>query len=520
MGLASREELVNRQRTLAAFGELVLRGGEDLQKILTEGCCLIAQALGTEFAKILEIERGRNTALVLAGVGWAPGIVGHTRIQLNERSSESYALAIGEPVVTQDIATETRFVFPTFMKDHGIKALVNVPIFLPGGEAFGLLQVDAREPRAFHDDDIQFLRTYAMIVGPVIDRFRKVQDLEANAERLRLIVENARDYAIFLSDPEDIVTDWFPGAETIFGWTAQEIIGQPASVLFTKEDREIGAPEQEAVVARDDGTAANVRWHRRKDGARVFIEGQNVALRGPDGILRGYMKIGQDTTERRRSEERQNILLAELQHRVRNVLAMVRSVVSRGDGASVEEFRSHLEGRITAMARTQALLTRGAGAGVDLEDLIREELLTQLAQEDQVAVTGPAVSLAPKAAEVVTLAIHELATNALKYGALGQDGGRLEVSWSSDREGDKDWLHLTWQENGVSFEVPAEPRVGFGTELITRRVPYELRGRGTLDVLPGGLRRRIEFPLIPGESVFQSDSPVAYRNIPDLEVTS
>ena len=188
--------------------------------------------------------------------------------------------------------------------------------------------------------------------------------------------------------------------------------------------------------------------------------------------------------------------------------------------ASVEEFRSHLEGRITAMARTQALLTRGAGAGVDLEDLIREELLTQLAQEDQVAVTGPAVSLAPKAAEVVTLAIHELATNALKYGALGQDGGRLEVSWSSDREGDKDWLHLTWQENGVSFEVPAEPRVGFGTELITRRVPYELRGRGTLDVLPGGLRCRIEFPLIPGESVFQSDSPVAYRNIPDLEVTS
>ena len=103
---------------------------------------------------------------------------------------------------------------------------------------------------------------------------------------------------------------------------------------------------------------------------------------------------------------------------------MVRSVVSGGDGASVEEFRSHLEGRITAMARTQALLTRGA------------------------------------AAEVVTLAIHELATNALKYGAPGQGAGRLEVSWSSDREGDKDWLHLTWQERGVSLEAPVEPRVG------------------------------------------------------------
>lgn len=309
MGLASHEELLNRQRTLAAFGEFVLRGGEDLQTILPEGCRLIADALGTDLAKILAIERGRGTAIVLAGVGWAPGVVGVVRIELNERSSESYALAAGEPVVTQDLATETR-------------------------------------------------------------------------------------------------------------------------------------------------------WRRRKDGSRAFIEGQNVALRGPDGILRGYMKIGQDTTERRRSQERQSIPLAELQHRVRNVLAMVRSVVSRGDGASVEEFRSLLEGRITAMARTQALLTRGAGAGVDLEDLIREELLTQLAHEDQVALSGPAIALAPKAAEVVTLAIHELATNALKYGPPGQGAGRLEVSWSSDREGDKDWLHLTWQERGVSLEVPVEPRVG------------------------------------------------------------
>ncbi len=97
---------------------------------------------------------------------------------------------------------------------------------------------------------------------------------------------------------------------------------------------------------------------------------------------------------------------------------------------------------------------------MDLEDLIREELLTQLAHEDQVALSGPAIALAPKAAEVVTLAIHELATNALKYGAPGQGAGRLEVSWSSDREGDKDWLHLTWQERGVSLEVPVEPRVG------------------------------------------------------------
>jgi len=359
------------------------------------------------------VRRQRATAVVLAGIGWAPDVIGKTRVQLSVRSSESYALDRREPIITQNIAEESRFEFPEFMKAHGIVALVNVPIFLPGGEPFGLLQVDAREPREFGEDDIQFLRTYATILGPVIDRLRKVRELETNIERFRLIVESARDYAILVSDPQDIITDWLGGAETIFGWKAHEIVGQPGSVLFTEEDRAAGTPEREIEGARKNGAAPNARWHQRKDGRRVFIDGQTVALRRPDGTVRGFMKIGQDTTERCRDEERQAVLLAELQHRVRNVLAVVRSVIAKSDGASVEEFRSHMEGRITAMARTQALLTRGAGVGVDLDNLIREELLMQAVEEDHVSVSGPAVTLAPKAAEVLTLAIHELATNAL-----------------------------------------------------------------------------------------------------------
>jgi PAS domain S-box-containing protein len=402
------------------------------------------------------------------------------------------------------------------MRAHGVVAIVNVPIFLPGGEAFGLLQVDARESREFGDDDIQFLRTYATILGPLIDRLRKVRELEANSERFRLVVENARDYAILLCDPQDVVTDWFPGAEAIFGWKAHEIIGQPSSVLFTKEDQETGVPELETETARKHGAATNVRWHRSKDGSRVFIEGQTVALSGRYGTVRGFMKIGQDTTERRRTQERQGILLAELQHRVRNVLAMVRSLISKGNGTSVEAFRSDLEGRITAMARTQALLTRGGDVGVDLECLISDELLTHPVGEDRVTISGLAVTLSPKAAEVLTLAVHELVTNAVKYGALGQAEGRLDVSWSRERKGDKVWLRLVWQEHGVSV-VDAPPRVGFGTELITKRVPYELRGRGTVDMQPGGVRCVIAFPLLGGESILQSDSPPAYRNIPSPE---
>jgi GAF domain-containing protein len=125
VALIDREELSRRQRALADYGELVLRVS-DLQKIMTEGCRLIAQALNTDLAKILEIEADRTSAIVVAGVGWMPNIVGKTRIKLNERSSESYALSKAQPVITKDITKETRFEFPAFMREHGIVALVKL----------------------------------------------------------------------------------------------------------------------------------------------------------------------------------------------------------------------------------------------------------------------------------------------------------------------------------------------------------------------------------------------------------
>jgi PAS domain S-box-containing protein len=507
----NRDEFVRRQCALADFGQFALRS-EDLQKVLDEGCRLVAAALGADLAKILEIEHGRELALVRAGVGWKPGIVGHMRLSLRERSSEAYAIRKCEPVVTPDIATETRFDFPEFMRDHGIVALVNVPIFLPGGVEYGLLEVDAWEPRQFGEDDIQFLRTYCTVLGPVIDRLHKMGEIERNNERYKLIIENARDYAIVMSDADDVITDWLPGAAAILGWSEEEMIGKPIAAIFTPEDQLSGAPERETDAAKANGASADVRWHSTKYGSRVFLDGQTIAMRHPDGALRGFLKIGQDVTERKRNEERRTILLAELQHRVRNVLAMVASVVKRRDDAgTTAEFRARLSGRIAAMARTQTLLTRGADAGVGLTEIVQDELSAQLADEGRVSISGPSVYLAPKAAEVLTLAIHELATNAIKYGGLHHSGGRVDVAWSvTPREGQK-WLALDWRESGFAVEFKPTKRNGFGTELITRRVPYELDGQGEVDLRDDGLRCRITFPLTPGSSILQTDIPAAAR---------
>ncbi|MDQ1156009.1 PAS domain S-box-containing protein [Sphingomonas sp. SORGH_AS 950] len=295
------KEMMKRQQVLADFGDFAIRS-EDLDAVLTEACRLVAKALGTDRAKVLEIQEERQQLFVQAGVGWAKDVVGHVHLSMTEASSETYSINAGEPVVSQDITKEDRFIIPAFMKEAGVVALVNVPILVPGRRPYGVLQVDATGPRTFGDDEIQFLRTYAAILGPVIDRLRKVDRLHASEERFRRIVETVQDYAIFTTDAKDRIDNWFPGAEAVFGWTADEAVGQLGSIAFTPEDRAAGEDKREIETARRDGYAANIRWHLRKDERRIFIEGAVWALLDEGGTARGFVKVGQDVTQRKRAE--------------------------------------------------------------------------------------------------------------------------------------------------------------------------------------------------------------------------
>lgn len=180
-------------------------------------------------------------------------------------------------------------------------------------------------------------------------------------------------------------------------------------------------------------------------------------MRDDDGIIVEWLGTSTDIHNLRQLQDRQRILLAELQHRVRNIIAMIRSMARRtSEGpATVEDYIEHFEGRINAMARTQALLTRAPGAGVDLQNLLRDELEAQAAKPMQYYCRGPDLALSPKAAEVLTLAVHELATNAVKYGALGVPDGLINIEWSKERRGDRDWLCLDWTELRVT--LPPDP---------------------------------------------------------------
>lgn len=188
-GSSASEESLRQHVVLARFGELALRSN-DLDEILTESCRLVGEALGTDFAKVVELQPDGETLLVRAGVGWKPGIVGIATIRKSDRTSEGMALKTGKPMVSPNIATETRFEYPAFLLDHGVKAVANVPIIgAEGRPPYGILQVDSREPRAFTENDTAFLSGYANLLAATVDRFRVIDEMRAEDAKVRRELE-------------------------------------------------------------------------------------------------------------------------------------------------------------------------------------------------------------------------------------------------------------------------------------------------------------------------------------------
>lgn len=458
----------------------------------------------------------------------------------------------------------------------------------------------------------------------ITERRLAEERVRAGEERYRLLLQSVVDYAIFTTDRDGIVTSWPAGAEAVYGWSEEEIVGQSADLTFLPEDVASGAPRIERDTALREGLAPNVRWHRHRDGGRIFIDGSTQPLVGADGTVREFIKIGQDvteawrleqsvrdseerlrnavevgrlglwdwnivsgkvhwsgehyrmegyepgevtpsfeawadrlhaddrdaavaaleramdereeyacefrvvhpdgtihwlaargrffydedgspvrmigamidTTDRRNWEDRQKVLVAELQHRTRNLIGVVRSISERtaSNSTDLEDFKARFRDRIAALARVQGLLSQlDRSEQVTFDDLLHTELASMGATAGEVRLDGPpGVRLRSSAVQTLALGLHELATNAIKYGALGQAGASLFITWSVEarQNGGKSILHIDWRRRGSDvrqyrFRHAARPRAGIdrgGAALSARRedILCPRRGRRAL----------------------------------------
>ncbi|WP_424136740.1 sensor histidine kinase [Roseomonas chloroacetimidivorans] len=271
------------------------------------------------------------------------------------------------------------------------------------------------------------------------------------------------------SDGHQVETTDFPGASALRG----EQVLPGLEMLYTQEDgREIWT-RVAAVPIRD---------------AQGQIAGAVAAVTNIDELKRAVAALEEN-------QGRLQILVGELQHRTRNLLAMVRGIAHRCLRASPE--RDDYDARLAALGRVQGFLSRSEVWSVPLADLVEAELAAVGAREaGQVTVSGPPVDLPGDKVQPVALALHELATNAAKYGALTRPAGRLSVTWRLEHEGNLPGrLVLTWEESGV--EMPPEPpsRRGYGSDLIERALPYQLNAYTRREFTPDGVHCVIALPL-------------------------
>jgi light-regulated signal transduction histidine kinase (bacteriophytochrome) len=242
-----------------------------------------------------------------------------------------------------------------------------------------------------------------------------------------------------------------------------------------------------------------VREHSRPWGEPVADAAQLLRLSILDVVLRHQDRV---MREREQARLHQDFLMAELDHRVKNTLATIQSLVkysATGTG-SLEDFTRSIQERIRAMASAHSLLTQNRWKGVNLRNIVAEQS-APFGGADRVKITGPAIMLRPKAALSLSLALHELMTNAAKYGALSAAAGGVEISWRTQESNGKRWLLLRWSEHGGP-RVATPSRMGFGRILLERSLAYDVDGEVHLDFNPEGL---ICTAMIPFEHIIERE---------------
>ena len=286
--------------------------------------------------------------------------------------------------------------------------------------------------------------------------------------------------------------DWFGDpAEHVLGRAVPEVLGEAAF--------ERVRPHMEAALAGE--RVAFEAWIPYRGGNTRYVHATYIPHRTEEGRVAGFFVAVADLSERRRSEERQALLAKEVDHRAKNMLTVVQSVLRLTRADNYRDFLRTAEGRLAALARAHDLLAANRWDGARLDLLVRDEL-APYAATGRVRLSGPTVELSPDAAQSLAMVVHELATNAVKYGALSVAGGRLDVAWALEPDGA---LSLAWTERGGP-PVSPPARTGFGSMVLEASLTRQLGGTARMDWRAEGLR--VAMTVGPGFATAAREEPV------------
>lgn len=301
------------------------------------------------------------------------------------------------------------------------------------------------------------------------------------------------DDAIVAKDLNGVIQSWNRGAQQLFGYTSDEVVGRPITTIIPPDRQHEEADILER-VRRGEHVAPFETVRQRKDGSLVDVSLTISPVKNAAGEIVGASKIARDTSERKEAERHRELLARELDHRVKNLLAVVQAMANqtftgnRDPQDALQAFR----GRLRALSAAHDLLVRDHWQEAQLDALIRN-ILEAVGQTERSEIDGPSVRLEPRVAVTFSIALHELCTNAIKYGALSAPTGTVSLTWAVAGSAEP-LLTLHWKERGGPSPSPPERR-GFGTRMIEEVLAYDLGGKVSLEFDPAGLNCTISLPL-------------------------
>ena len=323
----------------------------------------------------------------------------------------------------------------------------------------------------------------------ITEREHAEKALRDSEERFRMVVEAAPS-GMVMTDGSGRILMTNVLAETLFGYDRGELVGREIEVLVPAAVREMHPALRSRHMAGSHTPVKGEVMGRRKDGREIPLEVGVNPIVTSDGV-RAIATVA-DIAERKRTEAQRELLLAELNHRVKNTLAVVQGLAYQTFRNTDLAARRAFEGRLQALATAHDLLTRSHWESTSLDQLVNDALRPAGPNRARIVTTGPAIRLSPHAALTIALALHELFTNTLKYGALSNEEGSVRLDWQHlEREGK---LRIAWREDGGPPVVPPRQR-GFGSLLLERTLAHDLDGRVELAFEPSGVVCIIEMPI-------------------------
>lgn len=422
------------------------------------------------------------------------------------------ALRSGRRIVIEDVeACEAYAPYRAAARQAGYRALQSTPLIGSAGSPLGMLSTHFKKPHRPTGHELQLLDLYVRQAADFIERHRKDQKLRQSEELYKGVFQHA-GIGIFITNLDGRLLSCNPAYSRMHGYSEDELRRLTLGEVVHPDDRGRQALQIAKLACGEIESCEFVNRCVAKNGEHHWVHKHVSLLRDEAGKPFRILALVTDITGHKRHEEQIELLLREVDHRSKNMLTLVQAIAHQTAAATPEDFVRRFDERIRALAASQDLLVKAEWKGVGLNELIRSQLAHFGGLIDgRIILKGPPLTLSPSAAQGLGMAIHELATNAGKYGALSNDAGRVDIEWGLKAENGEESFTIAWRErSGPPVKAPV--RSGFGSIVTCRMAEKSLNAKVELEYQPAGLAWTLE---CPAEALMESASQAPKKIRPE-----